>query len=70
MKYSCPGENLWIETGKPCLFGKFRFAFQKMVQDFKAFNPEADRFTFSNGLAQSMQNNGWWDQKIMEYLDD
>lgn len=69
MKYSCPEIELYEEMGKPCVFGKFQYAFTKMVQDFKAFNPEADRLLFSDGsLAKAMKNNNWWNEKIGEYL--
>ena len=66
---SCPEIDLWEKMGKPCLFGEFRYAFQKMVQDFKAFNPEADKMTFDHGLTTAMQNNGWWAGKIGEYIE-
>ena len=67
--YSCPEIDLYEECGQPCAFGKFRYAFAKMVQDFKAFNPEADKMAFSNGaLAKAMKNNNWWTDKIGEYL--
>ena len=67
--YSCPEIDLYEECGSHCIFGKFRYAFQKMVEDFKAFNPESDRMTFADGsLVKAMQNNGWWSNKIGEYL--
>ena len=65
---TCPELELYEKCGNGCLFGKIRFAFQKMVQDFKAYYPEAEKMTFDNGLANAMQNNGWWENKITEYL--
>ena len=64
----CPEIDLYEEIKPDCIFGKFRFAFQKMVQDFKAYYPEAEKMTFDNGLARAMQNNDWWENKITEYL--
>lgn len=65
----CPELELYEKCGKPCLFGKFRYAFTKMVQDFKVYYPEAEKMTFENGLAKAMKNNGWWETKITEYLN-
>lgn len=65
---TCPEIDLYEEIKPDCVFGKFRFAFTKMVQDFKAYYPEAERLTFSDGLVQMMKNNYWWENKITEYL--
>lgn len=67
-KSSCPELDLYDEVKPNCKFGEFRFAFQKMTQDFKAYHKEADCLDFSTGLARAMQNNGWWAEKILEYL--
>jgi hypothetical protein len=64
----CPEIDLYEIVHPDCKFGEFRFAFQKMVQDFKAYHKEADYLDFSTGLARAMQNNGWWAEKILEYL--
>lgn len=64
----CPELDLYEIVHPDCKFGEFRFAFQNMVQDFKAYHKEADYLDFSTGLARAMQNNGWWAEKILEYL--
>lgn len=65
---SCPEIDLYELCGEPCSFGKFRFAFQQMTEDFRAFYPMFDKLNFSTGLAKAMQNNGWWESKILDYL--
>lgn len=67
-KSSCPELDLYDKIKPDCKFGEFRFAFQNMVQDFKAYHKEADYLDFSSGLSKSMKNNGWWSEKILEYL--
>lgn len=64
----CPEVELYHIVKPNCLFGKFQVAFRNMVADFKFFNPEMDKLTFSTGLADAMQNNNWWENKIGEYL--
>lgn len=64
----CPELDLYNLVNPSCSFGKFRFAFQQMTEDFRAFYPMFDKLSFSTGLAKSMQNNGWWESKILDYL--
>ena len=64
----CPELELYDIMHPDCKFGEFRFAFQKMVQDFRALYPMFDKNDFSTGLAKAMRNNGFWDTKIIDYL--
>ena len=66
---SCPEIELYEKYGNGYLFGKFRYAFTKMVYDFKVYYSEAEKLTFNNGLAEAMKNNDWWENKITEYLN-
>ena len=67
-EYYCPEVELYHQINPSCNFGEFCAAFRRMVADFKFFNPELDYLTFSKGLADVMQKNGFWDEKIKEYL--
>lgn len=67
-KCYCPELELYKKVNPSCSFGSFGHAFRKMIDDFKFFNPEMKDLTFATGLADAMQNNNWWENKIGEYL--
>ncbi|MBR2578873.1 MAG: hypothetical protein IKE41_01885 [Clostridia bacterium] len=64
----CPELELYREVKPNCLFGVFQVAFRKMIADFKFYNPEMEKLKFSKGLADAMKRNGWWEEKIKEYV--
>ena len=67
-KVYCPDLELYKKVNPKCSFGSFGTAFRKMVEDFKFYNPEMKNLTFADGLANAMQINNWWENKIGEYL--
>lgn len=67
-KSYCPELELYKAVNPSCSFGTFGNAFRSMIHDFKVYYPEMDNLTFATGLAEAMQNNGWWTNKIREYL--
>lgn len=67
-KSYCPELELFKQVNPSCSFGKFSNSFRNMINDFKIYYPEMRDLTFANGLLESMKNNGWWSNKIREYL--
>ena len=65
----CPELEIYKKLNPSCSFGRLCVAFQKMVGDFKVYFPQFNDMNFENGLAQSMIENGWWETKIIEYLE-
>lgn len=67
-KSYCPELELYNLVNPSCSFGRFVCAFQMMTNEFKGLYPQFSEYTFNNGLVNVMQKNGWWGNKILEYI--
>lgn len=69
VRTSCPELEIWEKRGKLEPPGLVREAFVKMFNAFLVEFPELRTANLSL-VCQNMRENGWWDRKIGDFLND